>query len=102
MLLSVYKAVEKVDNQVSKKPSKSKKKKKCGGKLAGVGYTSNVGKTWDVNAYLKNKQAKNEQIIKLLEVLQMLADSCTDLDSNEESKEADAAVQLKPLTDQDE
>ena len=39
------------------KPSKCKKKKKKGSKGnkgGGIGYTSGFGKTWDVNAYLKN------------------------------------------------
>ena len=50
----------------------------------GIGYTAGVGKVWDVNAYLKNKEAKNQQIIKIIEVIQILADSCADLDSSEE------------------
>ena len=61
----------------SKKTDLEKDKKKSGA-AKGVGYTAEIGKTWDVNAYLKNKEAKNQQIVKLIEVMQILADSCSD------------------------
>jgi len=51
MLMPVYKAVEAVKKVAAKKKSVAKKKNK----LAGVGYTTSIGKAWDVNAYLKNK-----------------------------------------------
>lgn len=38
---------------------KEEKDKKTIASGAGIGYTSSVGKVWDVNAYLKNKDAKN-------------------------------------------
>ena len=59
---------EEEEKKVASKKGKKKKKKKPSGP-AGIGYTSGAGKIWDVNAYLKNKEAKNQQIIKLLEVL---------------------------------
>lgn len=68
---------QKTPSSSSSKPSKHKKKlkakkkgkqpsNKAGG---GIGYTSGFGKTWDVNAYLKNQKAKNDQVIKLIEVM---------------------------------
>ena len=38
--------------KTKKKKAKKKFKKKMG--YGGIGYTSGVGKTWDVNAYIKN------------------------------------------------
>jgi len=77
-----------------------KKKKKKG--FGGIGYTSNNGKTWDVNAYLKNKKAKNEQQIKLIGVLQMLADSCSDTALPSPSPPDHLAATKRLLTEGDE
>jgi len=46
-------------------PVKNYQKKK----RMGVGYTTGVGKTWNVNQYIKNKKIKNEQIAYLIEIL---------------------------------
>ena len=80
-----------------KKGKKGKKAKKGG---AGIGYSTNVGKTWDVNAYLKDKEAKNQQIIKMIEVMQMLADSCSDISPPSDDPKATTTKRL--LNDEDE
>ena len=51
------------------KTAKDKEKKSAAAGGAGIGYSTGVGKIWDVNAYLKDKEAKNQQIIKLIEIL---------------------------------
>ena len=38
-------------------------------KRKGVGYTSNVGQTWNVNQYIENKKQRNEQIKNLIDIL---------------------------------
>ena len=50
-------AQEEEKDKKEKDENKIKKKPKPGG---GIGYTTQNGKGWDVNAYLKNKEAKNQ------------------------------------------
>lgn len=50
---------------------------------------------------MKDKEAKNQQIIKLIEVMQMLADSCSDIVSPLEQTKS-SAQQRRLLDDDDE
>lgn len=56
---------EKEEQKQDNKPAKNYEKKK----RKGVGYTTGVGKTWNVNQYIKNKKVKNEQIAYLIDIL---------------------------------
>ena len=49
-----------------------------GPKPKGVGYSTGVGQTWDVNAYLKSKQAKNSQVIRIIDIIRALVSTCQD------------------------
>lgn len=53
------------DSKKEEKKVKNYEKKK----RKGVGYTTGVGKTWNVNQYMKNKKVKNEQIAYLIDIL---------------------------------
>ena len=58
-------AHEKPTEEQEIKPVKNYEKKK----RKGVGYTTGVGKTFNVNQYIKNKKVKNEQISYLIDIL---------------------------------
>jgi hypothetical protein len=45
------------------------KKKKRDKNRKGVGYTTEVGQEWNVNAYLKKKESKNSQIADIIGIL---------------------------------
>jgi len=36
----------------------------------GVGYTTEVGEVWDVNAYLKMKETKNASLLRVFRIIQ--------------------------------
>ena len=52
------------DKKEEKKVKNYEKKKR-----KGVGYTTGVGKTWNVSQYIKTKKVKNDQISYLIEIL---------------------------------
>mmetsp|Transcript_41235 Transcript_41235/g.47493 ORF Transcript_41235/g.47493 Transcript_41235/m.47493 type:complete len:828 (+) Transcript_41235:1411-3894(+) len=56
---------EKVEEKTETKPTKSHLKNK----RKGVGYTTGVGKNWNVSQYIKNKKVKSEQITYLIDIL---------------------------------
>ena len=72
--------------QAGGKDSKVKKLKK-----KGVGYAAGVGEQWDLDAYLKDKGAKNKQVIKLVDIMQTLALVCQG-ERSEEEGEAEAPL----------
>lgn len=41
----------------------------------GVGYTTGVGTSWNVNEYLKSKEAKNGQITNIVKILKNMIHS---------------------------
>ena len=43
----------------------------------GVGYTTEVGEIWDVNAYLKLKETKNASLIKVFKIIYIFLDMLT-------------------------
>jgi len=57
------------DNDKDMKKDKKKLKNYEKKKRKGVGYTTGVGKTWNVSQYIKNKKVKNDQISYLIEIL---------------------------------
>ena len=58
-----------VENEATDGKEKKKVKNYEKKKRKGVGYTTGVGKTWNVSQYIKNKKVKNEQISYLIEIL---------------------------------
>ena len=96
--------VEEIDKKSEEKKEDSTKKKKV--KVTGVGYSTGVGVIWDVNSYLKNKEEKHSQIIKLVDNLCVIAEACQDSDDlqakAEEDVEITSIVQQHLLTDTEE
>lgn len=50
--------------------SPEKKLLKWDEKWQGVGYTTGIGKIWNVQKYLKNKETKNTQITEIIGIIQ--------------------------------
>lgn len=57
---AIYDAQEDVDKDSPKKVPAKK----------GVGYTTEVGEVWDVNAYLKMKETKNASLLRVFRIIQ--------------------------------
>jgi hypothetical protein len=59
-----------LEKQKSLEISPGKKTLKRDLKREGVGYTTGIGKIWDVSKYLKNKEAKSLQITEIMGIIQ--------------------------------
>lgn len=71
--LTGEKGRKKVDKQVEEEKeefvSAEKKTLKRDNKRTGVGYSTGIGKIWNVNKYLKTKETKNTQITEIVVIL---------------------------------
>jgi hypothetical protein len=58
----IKKAIYEATSELSDEGPKKTKKK-------GVGYTTEIGEIWDVNAYLKLKETKNASLLRVFRII---------------------------------